>query len=437
VEAAKAPVEMPVWDLTNRERVITITGDTATVRSIAFSPNGQWLAYGSQDGAAHAWRVRVTGKEKDVSMEPGPQAVTSVRFSPDSAVVAVGYGKSIKLWDVADGKERLTISQNHNDCALAFSPDGQRLAVGHEAGVDLREVSTGKLIGSTLEVGYDGVRSVAFSSNGQFLAAGTRRGPIRLWENPTGEAKADEVRAWKLARDLKGHTGEVLDVVFRSPDCMCLASASADKTARFWDVQSPNEILRFVGHTAPVQAVAFSPDGLRVASAGQDKNVKIWGVPKDCKAKPTSLLVFCGDPSSEQYRDEENQVVGFLRGDYTVNDQTLVELFHPSMPAAAAPAPPPLRVEQFSGLKRQANVVFAAGSTTGVEEQPGKHDTQRTGRGMATVAGAAGFRFSIPATTTDPSQGGRGGQRTTPPRRTTSPAPATGMQTASASQAEH
>jgi WD40 repeat protein len=449
VETAKEQVEMILWDPATREQVSTVTGDPLTVRSVAFSPNGQWMAFGAQDGSVRAWHVvrragrdkDVAFKEKDISFERGPQAATSVHFSPDSSVLAVCYGRSIKLWDVSEGKDRLTISQSHNDCVLAFSPDGQHLAVGHEAGVDLRDVSTGKLIGGTLAVDYDGVRSVAFSSNGQFLAAGTKRGPIRLWETPTGDAKPDPAVArsgdlattWKFARDLKGHSGEVLDVVFRSPDCLCLASASADKTARFWDVQSPTEVLRFVGHTAPVQAVAFSPDGIRVASAGQDKLVKVWGCPKDCKAKPTGLLVFCGDLNSEQYRDEENLVLGYLRGDYTVNDQTLVELFHPTAPAAAPPSPPPLTVEQFAGLKRQANVVFAAGSKTGVEEQPGKQAARTPGRGAPTVAGAAGFRFSIPPTTTDSTQPARN----TPARRPTNVLRPTGTQTASVDHAEH
>ncbi|MGC9084472.1 MAG: WD40 repeat domain-containing protein, partial [Anaerolineae bacterium] len=59
---------------------------------------------------------------------------------------------------------------------------------------------------------------------------------------------------------LKEHTRGVLSVAF-SPDGQKLASGSADRTVRLWDLAT-GEILHVLeGHTDLVQSVTFSPDG--------------------------------------------------------------------------------------------------------------------------------------------------------------------------------
>src|SRR5262249_32361643 len=62
--------------------------------------------------------------------------VLSVAFSPEGNTLASGSGdRTIKLWDVATGKERATLT-GHGDWvrSVAFSPDGNTLASGSDAG---------------------------------------------------------------------------------------------------------------------------------------------------------------------------------------------------------------------------------------------------------------------------------------------------------------
>ncbi|MCI0460436.1 MAG: protein kinase, partial [Gemmataceae bacterium] len=110
----------------------------------------------------------------------------------------------------------------------------------------------------TLQEHTGQVTSVAFSPDGQRLAAASNDGPIgmvKIWEASTG----------KELLTLKGHTEVVWSVAF-SPDGQRLASASYDRTVKLWESATGKELLTFKGHTTAVRSVAFSPDGQRLAS---------------------------------------------------------------------------------------------------------------------------------------------------------------------------
>jgi len=67
---------------------------------------------------------------------------------------------------------------------------------------------------------------------------------------------------------LKGHTEAVTSVAW----CMApynrqlLATGSADKTVRVWDVSSMQQVAELKGHTNTVTSVAFDSSGKYLAS---------------------------------------------------------------------------------------------------------------------------------------------------------------------------
>ena len=97
---------------------------------MAFSPDGQRLASGSQDGLATVWDA---GTRKELlTLRGHVDAVSCVAFSPDSKRLATaGRDHVIKIWDVSMGLEVLTLSVHDEPIAsVAFSPDGRYLAAG-------------------------------------------------------------------------------------------------------------------------------------------------------------------------------------------------------------------------------------------------------------------------------------------------------------------
>ena len=255
-----------LWNVDTGEETRRITGHTSTVFSVAFSPDGSQLASGSRgDETIRLWNVD-TGEETR-RLTGHTTTVFSVAFSPDGSQLASGsWDETIILWNMDTGEEtRRFYGHTGGVWSVAFSPDGSQLASGSsDETIILWDVDTGvethRLTGHT-----DEVFSVAFSPDGSQLASGSSDETIRLWDVNTGVE----------TRRLTGHTDWIRSVAF-SPDGAQLASGSYDKTIRLWDVGTGEETRRLTGDTGWVTSIVFSPDGSRLASASYDDTIRIW-----------------------------------------------------------------------------------------------------------------------------------------------------------------
>jgi WD40 repeat protein/transcriptional regulator with XRE-family HTH domain len=111
---------------------------------------------------------------------------------------------------------------------------------------------------------FNAISAVAISRSGQYWAAGSRRGEVRVWR----EAGQILHLVWQA------HTTNVITLAF-SPDERTLASASFDGSITLWDVES--RALLWSGlHTQGTNWLAFAPDGGVLASGSNDASVRLW-----------------------------------------------------------------------------------------------------------------------------------------------------------------
>jgi WD40 repeat protein len=268
------------WDADKGQEVPTLKGHRDFVTGIAFSPDGKRIVTGSGDNTAKVWDAAKRQAVLTLKMRPtapndqwSVAAVFSVAFSPDGQRIATGsQDKKTMVWDAAKGQELLAL-KGHTAAVLsvAFSSDGRRIATGacgwFDAGpgeAKVWDAANGREL-LTLKGHKGGVRGVAFSPDGRRIATGGTDRTARVWDAGTGR----ELLA------LKGHMDWVSSVAF-SPDGRRIATGSHDQTAKVWNAETGQELFPLTGHTDRVRALAFSPDGERIVTGSDDRTAKVW-----------------------------------------------------------------------------------------------------------------------------------------------------------------
>jgi WD40 repeat protein len=112
-----------------------------------------------------------------------------------------------------------------------------------------------------------GVNDVVFSPDGKLVATASDDKTAQLWKVET------EFNNNLLV--LKGHTDTINSIAF-SPDGKLVLTASEDNTARLWKVEDGESVATLKGHTAPVNNAAFSPDGKFAVTSSVDGTARLW-----------------------------------------------------------------------------------------------------------------------------------------------------------------
>ncbi len=277
-----------IWRAGTDELVSILRGHTGCVNEVQFDPSGTWLATASCDRTAKRWDL-TSGSE--LATYPHDSPVFCLAISPDGSTLATGTGDGmlgttlpdlVTTWDVATGQRNWQLLGHASDImSAAYSPDGATLATGSSDGT-VREWNseTGELI-QRLVLHNFGVPCVRYSPDGRNLAAACS-GTVTLWQPPDPKPK-------KVLHCYHG----VYSVAF-SPDGEFLAAGTDDGLVAIWDsVSAEPRTIRLCDH-GRIHALAFDHDGQSLAYGAWDGTAGIWNAVEE----PGRVSRSCAAPSA-------------------------------------------------------------------------------------------------------------------------------------------
>jgi len=253
-----------LWNINDGSLIFTLPSQPAEVLAMALSPDGQIIA--TSIGLENTIKLWDANNGNLLNTLTHTSYIRGLAFSPNGQILASGSNDhTIKLWNVSNGTYiRTLVGHSSGVDAVSFSQDGQYIASGStDYTSKIWNVSSGSLI--TTLVGHSvWVNSVAFSPDGEMLVSGSYDDTAKLWD----------IASSNLLHTYTGHSGNVYGVAF-SPDKFTIASCSGDGKIKLWRIDG-NILTTLSGHNDEIFSVAFTPNNKILASGSFDYTIKLW-----------------------------------------------------------------------------------------------------------------------------------------------------------------
>ena len=256
------------WNLAKGKLISTLPMDNAGITAIHMEEN--LLVTGRPSPPLTLWDLATHKPLYELPEEQGGH-ILSLAFSPNGMYLAgIRLGQPIHVWNCRTGKLLQKLADSERTDCLAFSADGKQLFSGKEEVTVWDPISGRKL--SVIPTEQTAVHSLAVSADGKWLATGGHYDNIKLWDLSTNkviaEFQSSDNRPVELLK---------FNLTSNNESPSVLVSAGAAGAIRAWDLHKQQQLFPrpFVGHQSQIHSVRFSPDGSLLASAGSDGTVQI------------------------------------------------------------------------------------------------------------------------------------------------------------------
>lgn len=267
--------QLVIWSLDTFEIVHSFNEEKETlISAVAFSPDGQQVAVGYEDGVLIAYDAATYEKQWEAALGNG--SLPRLVYTPDHRFIITYFCDNdcsqhlVAVVDTASGATIRTFDKHVSSVfAIAISPDGQQALTGDDDGiVYVWNINTGAEIGTfNLEAGQ--AAAAVFMPSGQQALIGYGDFSLRLVD-------FTDFAALQQIYQLQGHTNIIWDLAITANGKQAV-SGSYDNSLILWDLETGDILQRFRGHGNLIYSVALVGQR-RMLSGSLDGTIRVWDI---------------------------------------------------------------------------------------------------------------------------------------------------------------
>lgn len=238
-------------------------GHAGGVTAVGYTDDGRSMVTTGADGKLKIWSTTGTLSR---TLDLGSAPATSLALRANRALTGHADGQ-IQMWDLEKAERIASFRRNEaNVWSVTFTGEADRFAAsGHDWKIALWDARKAAAPVHVLEGHDSAAQAVAYAPKGSLLASGSADKTVKLWNLDTLD----------LMRTYRGHRDFVTALAF-APDGKTLAAAGLDGVIRLWSTASNRLIRTLRGHKDRVGGLAFAPGGEALASASEDGTLRLW-----------------------------------------------------------------------------------------------------------------------------------------------------------------